>query len=137
MSCRSASIGLRIVPGVPTTFFPEEDDDRSRREGYEDANIKANEFLFRRVELEDVVGAHLLAGKRAPEMGFGIYIASATTPFLPEDLAELNRNAPDVVRTRQPDYVEIYNQRAWKMFDKIDRVYVNQAARVELDWKPK
>lgn len=35
-------------------FFPEEDDEKSKRESYEDCNAKANEFLFRRVELEDV-----------------------------------------------------------------------------------
>ena len=39
-------------------FFPEEDDDSLKRDGYDDSNVKANEFLFRRVELEDVVSAH-------------------------------------------------------------------------------
>jgi len=36
-------------------FFPEEDDDPTIRQRYSDANAKANEFLYRRVDLEDVV----------------------------------------------------------------------------------
>jgi nucleoside-diphosphate-sugar epimerase len=118
-------------------FFPEEDDDRLKREGYDDSNVKANEFLFRRVELEDVVSAHLLAARHAAALGFGRYIISANSPFLPEDLLELNGNAPDVVQKRVPDYLDIYQQRGWKMFDKIDRVYVNEAARRDLGWEPK
>ena len=70
-------------------------------------------------------------------MGFGRYIVSATTPFLPEDLADLNADAPKVVRLRVPDYLDIYHENGWKMFDTIDRVYVNQAARRDLGWKPK
>jgi nucleoside-diphosphate-sugar epimerase len=118
-------------------FFPEDDDDKSQRERYDANNAKTNEFLFRRVELEDVVSAHMLAGKRAAELGFGRYIISATTPFLPEDLLQLNTNAPDVVQKRAPDYLEIYQERGWRMFDRIDRVYVNEAARNDLGWEPK
>jgi nucleoside-diphosphate-sugar epimerase len=118
-------------------FFPEDDDDKSQRERYDANNAKTNEFLFRRVELEDVVSAHMLAGKRAAELGFGRYIISATTPFLPEDLLQLNTDAPDVVQKRAPDYLEIYQERGWRMFDRIDRVYVNEAARNDLGWEPK
>ena len=129
--------GLNCIILRTSRFFPEQDDEKSKREGYEDSNIKANEFLFRRVELEDVVSAHLLAARRAAELGFGRYIISATTPFLPEDLLELNTNAPDVVQKRVPDYLDIYQQLGWKMFDKIDRAYVNEAARRDLGWEPK
>ena len=129
--------GLNCVILRTSRFFPEEDDDWSKREAYDDTNIKANEFLFRRVELEDVVNAHLLAAERAPELGFGRYIISASTPFLPEDLDDLNTDAPKVVRLRVPDYLDIYNENGWKMFDKIDRVYVNRAACKDLGWEPK
>src|SRR5262245_30761605 len=70
-------------------FFPEEDDHKDTRQAYADDNIKANEFLYRRVDLEDVVSAHLLALEKAPELGFGRYIISATTPFTRDDLFEL------------------------------------------------
>src|SRR5262245_7251421 len=78
-------------------FFPEEDDNRATRQAYEDGNVKANEFLYRRVEIEDVVSAHLLALEKAPEIGFGRYIISATTPFTPDDLFDLRANAQTVV----------------------------------------
>jgi nucleoside-diphosphate-sugar epimerase len=118
-------------------FFPEEDDNRRVRESYSDENAKANEFLYRRADIEDVVSAHLLAARRAAKIGFGNYIISATTPFQLEDLAELRLNAPEVVRRRVPEYEAEYAQRGWKMFPSIGRVYVNERARRELAWKPK
>src|SRR5207249_10573458 len=36
-------------------FFPEEGDNEEVRRAYEDSNVKANEFLYRRVDIEDVV----------------------------------------------------------------------------------
>jgi nucleoside-diphosphate-sugar epimerase len=51
-------------------FFPEEDDNETAREAYADENLEVNEYLFRRVDLEDVVSAHLLAASRAPTIGF-------------------------------------------------------------------
>jgi UDP-glucose 4-epimerase len=119
------------------TVFPEEDDDREVREAYSDENVKANEFLYRRVEIEDVVSAHLLSAERAPAIGFRKYIISATTPFLPHDLADLRVDAPRVVRQRVPDYEAEYQRRGWKMFPSIGRVYVNERARRELGWKPR
>ena len=118
-------------------FFPEEDDNPKVRVTYADANAKANEFLYRRVEIEDVVSAHLLAAERAPAIGFRKYIISSTTPFLPSDLAGLRVDAPRVVRQRVPDYEAEYHRRGWKMFPSIDRVYVNERARRELGWKPR
>ena len=36
-----------------------------------------------------------------------------------------------------PDYEAIYEQRGWRMFPGIERVYVNDRAREELGWKPR
>ena len=118
-------------------FFPEEDDNKEVREEYTDANVKANEYLYRRVDLEDVVTAHLLAAKHAAAIGFRKYIISATTPFRPSDLAELRIDAPRVARRRVPDYEAEYERRRWKFFPGIDRVYVNERARNELGWVPR
>ena len=74
-------------------FFPEADDDPEARTAFADDNLKANEFLYRRVAIEDVVEAHLLAAERAPAIGFGKYIVSATTPFRREDAARLRADA--------------------------------------------
>ena len=129
--------GLACLVLRTSRFFPEEDDNRRVRETYSDQNAKANEFLYRRVDVEDIVSAHLLAAERAAEIGFRKYIISATTPFRPEDLAELRTNAPEVVRRRVPEYEAEYGRRGWKMFPSISRVYVNERARRELGWRPK
>jgi nucleoside-diphosphate-sugar epimerase len=118
-------------------FFPEADDDRRVRQTYSDANVKVNEFLSRRVDLEDVVSAHLLAMEQAARIGFGKYIISATTPFTPADLEELRDKAPQVLERVVPGYAANYARRHWKMFPGIDRVYVNERARRELGWKPR
>jgi nucleoside-diphosphate-sugar epimerase len=118
-------------------FFPEADDDPVARTAYADANLKANEFLHRRVDARDVVDAHLLAVEKAPAIGFGRYVISSTTPFLPDDLAVLRVDAPTVVGRRVPGYEEEYARRGWRMFPGIDRVYVNEKARRELGWEPR
>jgi UDP-glucose 4-epimerase len=118
-------------------FFPEEDDNREVREAYPNDNLKANEYLFRRVDLEDAVSAHLAAAPRARAIGFGRYIISATTPFVQEDVVDLRTDAPRVVGRRVPGYEAEYKRRGWRMFPGIDRVYVNERARNELGWQPR
>jgi len=118
-------------------FFPEEDDNARVRDAYADANVKANEFLYRRVDIEDVVSAVLLALEHATRLGFRKYVISATTPFTREDLQQLRSDARSVVSRLFPDYKEEYNRRDWKMFPVIDRVYVNERARSELGWRPR
>jgi UDP-glucose 4-epimerase len=118
-------------------FFPEGDDHAPTRESYADENAKLNEFLYRRVDIEDVVSAHLHALDRAQSVGFGRYIVSATTPFSPADLALLRTDAPSVVARLFPEYEALYARRGWRMFPSIDRVYVNARAREELGWRPR
>jgi nucleoside-diphosphate-sugar epimerase len=118
-------------------FFPEEDDDKAIAVNYADANAKANEYLYRRVDTEDVVIAHLLAMEKAPLIGFGKYIISATTPFEKNHLWALRKNAHEVVRSLYADFETIYAGLDWKMFPAIGRVYVNKKAREELGWLPK
>jgi UDP-glucose 4-epimerase len=118
-------------------FFPEPDDDPSLRDAFVDANLKANEFLHRRADLQDLVDAHLLAIERASEIGFGRYILSATTPFTRDDLAQLRTDAPAVVGRHVPGYEVEYLRRGWRMLPAIERVYVNARARAELGWCPR
>ena len=129
--------GLACIVLRTSRFFPEEDDNKAVRETYRDDNVKANEYLYRRVEIEDVVSAHLMAAKHARAAGLRKYVISATTPFLPDDLSDLPANAPLVVRRRVPDYEPEYERRGWKMFPGIERVYVNDRARNELGWQPR
>jgi nucleoside-diphosphate-sugar epimerase len=118
-------------------FFPEEDDDAGVRASRSDANIKVNEFLYRRVDIEDVVEAHIAAALHAPAAGFAKYIISATSPFARDDMVELRCHAPRVVRRYVPDYEQEYARRGWSVFEGIDRVYVNEKARAELGWRPR
>jgi UDP-glucose 4-epimerase len=117
-------------------FFPEEDDNRIARQAYVDANLKANEYLYRRTDIEDVVSAHLLAMQKAPAIGFGRYIISATTPFISDDRHQLRTDVPAVLRRYAPRYEAEYQRRGWSMTPAIDRVYVNELARAQLGWQP-
>jgi UDP-glucose 4-epimerase len=129
--------GLPCIVLRTSRFFPEEDDNRTVRMNYADSNAKANEYLYRRVDIEDVVTAHLLSAKQASAIGFRKYIISATTPFRRNDLADLRIDAPRVVRQRVPECEAEYERRGWKLFPSIDRVYVNERARKELGWLPR
>jgi UDP-glucose 4-epimerase len=129
--------GLPCLILRTSRFFPEADDRDDVRAAYDDLNLKVNELLHRRVDLEDVVSAHRQALERAPEIGFGRYIVTATTPFTREDLAELRTDAPAVVRRRVPGHEAVYAARGWTMFPSIERVYDNSRAREELGWAPR
>jgi len=131
------SSGLPCIVLRTARFFPEDDDNRTARLTYDDANLKVNELLYRRADIEDVVSAHMLAMQMAPMIGFGRYIISATTPFTRDDLDELRKDAPAVVRRHVPCYETEYQRRGWSMLPAIDRVYVNESARAQLGWRPR
>jgi UDP-glucose 4-epimerase len=129
--------GLACVVLRTSRFFPEGDDRDEVRGTFDDLNVKVNELLYRRVDLEDVVSAHLLALTRAPEIGFDRMIVSATTPFTRDDLERLGTDAPAVVREHFPGVEEVYGRRGWRLFGALDRVYVNERARRRLGWQPR
>ncbi|TGS16982.1 NAD(P)-dependent oxidoreductase [Mesorhizobium sp. M2E.F.Ca.ET.209.01.1.1] len=123
--------GLPVVVLRTARFFPEADDMAHPIE-QSDANTKANELLFRRLTVEDAAEAHVAALKKAPELGFDVFIVSAPTPFRPQDCAELIADAPSVVARYFPDYPRLYAKRDWTMFSSIDRVYDPSQARERL-----
>lgn len=128
---------LPVIVLRTSRFFPEADDSREVREAYDDANSKANEFLYRRVDIEDVVSAHLAAVDRAPSTRFAKYIISATAPFTRDDVLDLRHDAARMVRRYVSEYESEYARRGWTMIPGIDRVYVNDKARAELGWQPR
>ncbi len=117
-------------------FFPEDDDDPKARSAFAADNLKANEFLYRRVAIEDVIDAHRLAAERARKIGFGLYLISATTPFRREDAQRLRSDAVAVVRQRAAGWQDAYARRGWRLAASIDRVYDNALARSALGWRP-
>ncbi len=129
--------GLPCLILRTSRFFPEPDDRDDVRAVYDDLNVKVNELLYRRVDIEDVVSAHLLALERAPTLGFGRYIISATTPFTRDDLSAMRTDLPSLVRRLFPDFEDVFSVRGWRMFPAIERVYVNERARTDLGWAPR
>jgi UDP-glucose 4-epimerase len=129
--------GLACLVLRTSRFFPEPDDNARARSAFADANLKLNELLYRRLDVMDCVDAHICALERAPRIGFGRYIISATTPFHREDAAELARDAPSVVDRCVPGWRDVYTRLGWQMHPSITRVYDNTRAREQLGWKPR
>ena len=115
-----AQTGIAVMVLRTGRFFPEDDDTHSRPSG---ANLKANEFLNRRLTVEDAADAHVLALEKAPEVGFGTFILSAPPPFPRDEAEELIRDAPAVIARYFPDAAELYARAAWELPKHIDRVY--------------
>ena len=107
-------------------FFPEEDDTLRELSG---PNLKANEFLNRRLTVEDAAQAHVAALERAPEIGFGLFLVSAPTPFMRSDAEALKRDAAAVVSRYFPDARDLYAACNWRLPTSIGRVY--DATRAE------
>lgn len=128
--------GLAVLVLRTSRFFPETDDDPRAAASYADANLKTTEYLHRRVDVEDAVSAHLVALERAPAIGFGRYIITATTPFTRDDAGELRRDPEAVLDRRVPGWRDAYRARGWNMLPSFDRVYDNTRARGELGWRP-
>jgi UDP-glucose 4-epimerase len=130
--------GLPVIVLRTSRFFPEGDDDDARRGAFDDANLKVLELLYRRADLEDVATAHIHALQRAPQLGFGRYIVSATTPFERSDTAQLRTDAAAVIARRtDPRAADVFAARGWSMPTDIERVYANERARTDLGWDPR
>jgi UDP-glucose 4-epimerase len=131
--CRMTAQNQRVPIVILRTsrFFPEEDD-MAHAIPQSDENTNANEFLFRRLTVEDAAEAHVAALEHAPALGFAQFIISAPTPFRPEDCEELIVDAPSVVARYFPEYRAIYQRSGWSMFQSIDRVYSSRRAEEQL-----
>jgi nucleoside-diphosphate-sugar epimerase len=123
-----AETGMPVIVLRTARFFPEDDDTHRMLSG---VNMKANEFLNRRLTVEDCARAHLVALEKTPAVGFGTYIVSAPTPFVRGDAAELKADARAVIARYFPDAAELYAARGWSLPDSIGRVY--DASRIERD----
>ena len=137
--CRTVHLrhGLPCIVLRTSRFFAEVDDDPALRGRYSDDNIKLNELLNRRVDLQDVVDAHGCAIERASHIGFERYVISATSPFEPEHLPALRGRADALLRDLVPAHAAPFAERGWSVFPDFDRVYVNRKARDELGWVPR
>ncbi len=112
--------GLNCVVLRTSRFFPEDDDTLRNLSG---ANLKANEFLNRRLTVEDAADAHVAALEKAPRIGFDTFIISAPTPFVRSDIDTLKRDAAEVVTRYFPDAAALYTARRWSLPNSIGRIY--------------
>jgi nucleoside-diphosphate-sugar epimerase len=124
--------GLAVVALRTGRFFPEDDDTHSQPSG---PNLKANEFLNRRLTVEDAADAHVAALERAPQIGFGTFILSAPPPFAREDAEELVRDAPAVIARYFPAAADLYARAGWTLPAHIDRVYDPQLSERALGFR--
>ncbi|HEX8222721.1 MAG TPA: NAD(P)-dependent oxidoreductase [Allosphingosinicella sp.] len=124
--------GLAVCILRTSRFFPEEDDTHLRPSG---PNFKANEFLNRRLTVEDAAEAHIVALEKAAQLGFGTFIVSAPPPFSPEDCDELARGAAAVVERHFPEAPALYARAGWTLPTRIDRIYVPAAAEAQLGFR--
>jgi nucleoside-diphosphate-sugar epimerase len=118
--------GLNCIVLRTSRFFPEEDD--TPHGALSGPNMKANEFLHRRLTVEDAAAAHIAALESAPKLGFDTFIVSAQTPFAPADAAALKDDAARVIERYFPDAPGLYARRGWHLPATIGRVYDSSKA---------
>ena len=120
--CRLHAVqhGLPCVVLRTGRFFPEDDDTHHMPSG---ENLKANEFLHRRLTVEDAADAHIAALDQAPQLGFETFILSAPTPFVRADAAQLKTDAASMIARYFPEAEGLYAERGWTLPATIGRVY--------------
>jgi nucleoside-diphosphate-sugar epimerase len=124
--------GLNCVILRTARFFPEDDDTHRDLTG---PNLKANEFLHRRLTVDDAAAAHLAALERAPSIGFDTFVVSAPVPFLRSDAEALKRDAASVVARSFPEAPALYRQMGWRLPTSIGRVYDSRRAEHRLGFR--
>jgi nucleoside-diphosphate-sugar epimerase len=130
--CRVVSGDSGMAAAILRTgrFFPEDDDTHAVPSG---PNLKANEFLHRRLTVEDAGRAHLAALDRIE--GCETFVISAPPPFSRDDAADLAVDARAVLARRFPDAAALYAQAGWELPARIERVYDPGKAERLLGWR--
>ncbi|WDA42722.1 NAD-dependent epimerase/dehydratase family protein [Erythrobacter sp. BLCC-B19] len=124
--------GLPVIALRVSRFFPEDDDTHAVPAG---ENLKANEFLNRRLTVEDCAAAHLAALDAAPRLGWGLYVVSAPPPFTRADAARLKTDAAGLIAERFPEAPALYAARGWVLPQSIGRVYDPTAIERDLGFR--
>ncbi|WP_285711374.1 NAD-dependent epimerase/dehydratase family protein [Erythrobacter oryzae] len=124
--------GLPVIALRVSRFFPEDDDTHAVPAG---ENLKANEFLNRRLTVEDCAAAHIAALDAAPRVGWGVYVVSAPPPFTPADAARLKTDAAGLIAERFPEAPALYAARGWVLPQSIGRVYDPSAIERDLGFR--
>ncbi|QRO01595.1 NAD(P)-dependent oxidoreductase [Archangium violaceum] len=115
--------GLPVIILRTSRFFPQSQE------------TLAIHRLNRGLDVRDCVWAHRLALES--HIPFGLYNISARPPFHREDMAELLRDAPGVIRHRAPEVVRELERCGIPLPPSMDRVYVIERAESELGFHPR
>jgi UDP-glucose 4-epimerase len=92
--------------------------------------------LYRGADVRDIAAAHVVALTNA-DIHFDLFNIAARSPFTQEDLSELLRDAPAVIRRYFPEAEAIFARRGWRLPQTIDRVYVIERAEGLLGYRPR
>lgn len=124
--------GLPVIALRVSRFFPEDDDTHAVPSG---ENLKANEFLNRRLTVEDCAAVHIAALDAAPRVGWGVYVVSAPPPFTRADTGRLKVDAAGLIAERFPEAPALYAARGWVLPQSIGRVYDPSAIERDLGFR--
>jgi nucleoside-diphosphate-sugar epimerase len=124
--------GLNCIILRTSRFFPEDDDTLRAPSGL---NLKTNELLYRRLSVDDAVDVHVHALEKAPDLGFGIFVVSASPPFKRHEAKELKTDAARVITDHFPDAAALYAKRGWQLPKTIGRVYDPSLAEARLGFR--
>jgi len=91
--------------------------------------------MYRGVDVRDVAMAHKLAIDKNID-SFEIFNISAQSIFEISDIFELRKNLYSLLKKRYPKIIELFSKRGWRLPNYIDRVYVIDKARKQLDYNP-
>jgi nucleoside-diphosphate-sugar epimerase len=124
--------GLNCIILRTSRFFPEDDDTQRVPSGL---NLKTNELLYRRLSVDDAVDAHICALEKARDLGFGVFVISASPPFDRSDAMWLKTDAAQVIAGYFPDAAALYAKRGWQLPKSIGRVYDPSLAQTRLGFR--
>jgi UDP-glucose 4-epimerase len=93
--------------------------------------------LYRGADVRDVASSCVRAVRRMGAPRFSLYNIAGPYCFQPSDVRELRRDAPAVVRRYFPRADAQFKERGWSLPQSIDRVYVSDAARRDLGYRPR
>lgn len=130
--CRliSRESGMAVAILRTGRFFPEDDDTHAVPSG---PNLKANEFLNRRLTVGDAALAHLAALERIE--GCETFVLSAPPPFARADAVALADDARAVIARCFPEAADLYDRQGWVLPERIERVYDPAKAERLLGWR--
>lgn len=90
--------------------------------------------LHRGIDARDVAIAHELALDDACANS-ATYLISAASPFRPDDVHALKRDAAAVIALRAPKLASVFRARGWTLPSSIDRVYCADMSLSGLGWR--